>query len=1007
MATNKDIFLHKREGESQSKRFLDALAPENLELNDFKIADWLLFAYNFAKYINFFNTKDTKSGDWQPFFDDFKFSDADIPFKGTLAYDNWVKDIETKIAAYEEDANLTPHLTLFISFIQLLDYSKERFNNLTKRHLDFYFNQVLNVHKRDVTEDSVYLIFQLAQKALQEVIPQGTQLDAGRDKNGKRLLYKTDEEIVVSKAQVVGLKSILTDSEAPYIKASPVANSLDGLGEELPEENQFWWPFGYADKEASSSDFIELQEGILGFAIASPVLSLEEGDRKITIDLEFENANKFVLSSEVASDFQDSLKIECTSEEEWFSEEVTQEVNSTTKGVQIILNIPITAPALSSYNEEIHLKKMNTNYPIIRFLLKGDSYFEAYKYLLKNSLSNVRVSATVSNIQNIEASNDNGTINLKNPFTPFSSLPTKGGNFQITIPEVFEKKWSTIDVKIYWKNTPNSFVDHYEAYKDQNGASSITKSNYDTGNSTVPKDDYFRATLSTFKDNVWDENPNDLILFKKDTTGDYVTEIKLNAVGEFLSNKLRLTLNQSFLQEVYPTIYTLSLLNNGTSKLIPNQPYVPLIERIELGYTASEEFKGLDNNRVSVFQEDVFGHLELKNVVGEKIVPTHTTGGEFYIGLSALPGEQVSLLIKTLDGSENSLADTFEDGESIEWQILSNNTWLDMSEYIIADQTINLLKSGIFRFNIPSNLSADSTILPNGTVWIRALSNKSYDAVCKLQNVFTQVSEATFVNSNNEISHFQDGLPNGTISKMLKRIPKIKEVIQPYESFGGIEEETDELFYRRISERLRHKNRAVTQWDYEHLILQEFPDIYNVKCLNHTSETSFEDPGNVTLIVIPNTKLKNSFDIYQPRVSRSRIKEIKQYIEKLTTIQVATNVINPDYEEIKIEVEVKFYEQFDAKFYAKQLDEDLKKYFSPWAFDNTKEISFNVNVNRNVIVNYMERLPYVDYINNIIITKQYVDKDNNLVSVIQGNNIISSDPKSIIVSAKQHNVTAL
>lgn len=999
MATNKDVFLHKREGESQSKRFLEALAPENLELNDFKTSDWVLFAYNFAKYVNFFDTENTKSGDWQLFFGDFKFADSSIPFKGTLTYDNWVKDIESKITEFETEADLSPHLTLFISFVQLLEYSKERFNNLTKRHLDFYLNEVLNVHRRDVTEDSVYLIFQLAQKAIQEVIPVGTQMDAGRDKNGKRLIYETEEEVAISKSQVVALKSVLMDAESeesPYIKVSPVANSLDGLGEELPEESQFWWPFGYPDVEASSSDFIELQNAKLGFAIASPVLNLKEGNRTITLTLEFKNTSIYSLAADEKNALQNSLKIQYSSEEEWVSEEVSPLVNATNKGIQISFQIPNTLPVISPYNQEVHTEKFNTDFPVIRFSLQGDDYFSAYTYLVNKLLTNVKVTVLVSDVLSLEASNDSGTINSKNPFTPFSNQPTKGSNFQITIPEISEKKWSTINAKIYWKNTPDSFSELYKAYKVQNG-SSITRSNYNSGNSIVTSDSYFKAALSVSKNNEWIEKNGSQVLFKKEAS-EYVTEIKLDAGGQFFSNKLRLTLNQSFLQEVYPTIYTLSLLNDGKNELIPNQPYVPLIERIELSYTATEEFNAVDNNRVAVFQEDVFGRLELKEVVNDKIVPTHTTGGEFYIGLSALPGEQVSLLIKTLEGSENPLVETFEGEEAIQWEILSDNTWLDLSEYIIADQTINLLKSGIFRFNIPSDLGVNSTILPNGTLWIRALSNKSYDAVCKIQNVFTQVSEAKFVNNDNDISHLENGLPDGTISKMLKRIPKVKEVKQPYESFGGIEKETDEQFYRRISERLRHKNRAVTQWDYEHLILQEFPEIYNVKCLNHTSQSSYEDPGNVTLIVIPNTKLKNSFDIYQPRVSRSRIKEIGVFINELTSIQVATNVINPEYEEIEITVEVKFYEKFDAKFYSKKLDEDLKKYFSPWAFDNSKEIVFDVNINRNMVVNYMERLAYVDYINNIKIRKE---------GVVQDSYLITSDPRSIIVSAKQHHVTAL
>jgi hypothetical protein len=48
-----DTFSHYREGKSQMQRFLADLDPGNLELHDFDLFDWLLFANNFASHVNF------------------------------------------------------------------------------------------------------------------------------------------------------------------------------------------------------------------------------------------------------------------------------------------------------------------------------------------------------------------------------------------------------------------------------------------------------------------------------------------------------------------------------------------------------------------------------------------------------------------------------------------------------------------------------------------------------------------------------------------------------------------------------------------------------------------------------------------------------------------------------------------------------------------------------------------------------------------------------------------
>ena len=47
--------------------------------------------------------------------------------------------------------------------------------------------------------------------------------------------------------------------------------------------------------------------------------------------------------------------------------------------------------------------------------------------------------------------------------------------------------------------------------------------------------------------------------------------------------------------------------------------------------------------------------------------------------------------------------------------------------------------------------------------------------------------------------------------------------------------ETPLLYYTRVGERLKHKNRAITPEDYEKVILDRFPGIFQVKCINNFS----------------------------------------------------------------------------------------------------------------------------------------------------------------------------
>jgi hypothetical protein len=252
---------------------------------------------------------------------------------------------------------------------------------------------------------------------------------------------------------------------------------------------------------------------------------------------------------------------------------------------------------------------------------------------------------------------------------------------------------------------------------------------------------------------------------------------------------------------------------------------------------------------------------------------------------------------------------------------------------------------------------------------------------------------AAFQDNANDLSHLKTGLEAGTISKLLQRLSNVKSVTQPYNSFGYKPVESSEDYYRRISERLRHKNRAVTMWDYEHIVLQKFPELYKVKCLNHTCDDSYQSPGNVTLVVIPDTVNKNVFDIYQPRVSTATLNKVKKHIDQLNSMHVTTFVINPKYEEVQVDLKVKFKPGYDENFYMQQLNADIIKFLSPWALDKNIPITFGVTIHSSMLINYIEKLGYVDYLQDVKLLKNGVLSDKAAVP---------SNPKSILVSAKSH-----
>ncbi|SMP13274.1 baseplate J/gp47 family protein [Chryseobacterium profundimaris] len=1005
-----DTFSHYREGKSQMQRFLAELDPGNLELHDFDLFDWLLFANNFAQRVNYFGKDDntTPKGNWGNF---FLGDDANaIPRRESVEYKSMKKQVTDLISQFEQDSNLTPHLTLFVCFLKLLDFSKSAFNNLTKRHLDFYYNEILQIEKNEAKPDKAYVIFELAKKALQERIPGGTLLDGDKDANGKKRIYKTGEELIANQAKVVEMKSFLNDVKKRELKMAPVANSADGLGDKLPQESNYWWPFGYnADETVSEkSIYKQLPKAKLGFAIASSLFELKEGERIITVKIDFNKNSAQKFQDLSAGDIENNIKVLCSGEKEWISGMALKCVSKNAD--QLVLSLTLTKdfPAVVQYNKDVLGQTFQTDFPVVRFMIEGERYYTLYEALSEKLVKNVEVAVDVKGVKSLQIENDSSALNAEKPFFPFTAQPVKGSNFYIKYAEMFSKKWEKADITINWKNTPDSITNLYSGYVIQpNQNISIKQFESLEGASVVRSDAYFTADTALLEKDVWRGKGNNIELFRKVENG-YKTQFSIQNTNSDpgTSEAIRLTVNQSALQDVYPKLYTLALSSDpAKNKLVPNEPYIPFAEDIELNYSAREiaysyldkdsNGKAAKNQGVQLYHEDVFGQYE-KETETKSIVPVHENGGELYIGLEAATQTTVSLLIQMLEGSENPLVDTFEEKEFIEWNILSGNTWVDLSENMLKNETRKFLESGIVKFKIPKDNNTSHTRLTDGLIWIRARSKRSYDAVCKIQGIYTQAVLATFQDQGNDLTHLTNGLPADSISKLITRVPQIKSVSQPYNSFDGKYKEADSEFYRRVSERLRHKHRAITQWDYESLVLQEFPEVFKVKCLNHTSEKSYMAPGHVTLMVVPNIRNKNAFDVYQPRVSRASLNKIQDYVNELNTMHVKAQVINPNYKEAKIQATVKIFENLDEVFYMKQLDEDIKKYISPWAFTDSKDIDFNVELNVNHLINYLEQLYYVDYINEIEI---FVN------DVIQKKSLIEVDPKSILVSAKQHKIT--
>ena len=164
-----------RDGTAQAQRQMPALDPGYIPVEERNLADWIVFAKQYAAELKFFTGGNTPDGSWKEFL-------ADVNITDLLAY------IENP-AAFPEDSEQAgiysrPHLVLFISFLQLLGFIKNQLNEFTKKHLDFYYYEILGLEKKGPSPDEANIIIQLADDIEEFFVTQGAQLLAGKDSAG-------------------------------------------------------------------------------------------------------------------------------------------------------------------------------------------------------------------------------------------------------------------------------------------------------------------------------------------------------------------------------------------------------------------------------------------------------------------------------------------------------------------------------------------------------------------------------------------------------------------------------------------------------------------------------------------------------------------------------------------------------------------------------------------------------------------------------------------------------
>lgn len=966
----------------------------------------------------------------------------------TKAFDRLFQALErvSREATQYLNENLTsfdshpPHYALWLTFLRLFNVSQTHLNTLTKRHLDYYYSDILQLDLRKGEPHKVHLLFELNKNIPNHLlVGKQTLFKGGKDELGREVEYQLDEDMVVNRAKVVALKSLyrptlsVNGNKVHQPFAASVTNSQDGNGEALPKDHPHWKPFGPPDGQPDAR---------IGFAVADKQLFLREGHRTIDLKVQFDAA--LPLNA-----WSSAFKASLTTEEGWFevcgvldpkdpdSAKLDVQVETPTE-VRFIVTLNGEDPPIIPYDPTIHEEGFSVANPVLKveFSFGNKHASEVFTSLGGKGLKTIQLGVQVSGVRQVTLQNEFGQVDTSKPFLPFGPIPQKNSFLTLGSSEVFSKKLRDLTFHVEWETAfiasqfypsersarPDSDVGEPQKMKDSQSPSGRDDrlGKVSSGFSFPPGPAAYTADYLHLRNGKW-ESPsaaNEVKLFDSEWSisethlGELSDSISQTLENEPYSNSsstgfLRLELKRDFGHKKYPGAYTVALIdlaNNVADTLLPNEPYTPKMTDLTLDYATQA------TPPAQFFHLYPFG---FKEIVGDpvQLFSEVLHEGALYIGVQDLePPQRLSLLFQTVDGSANPL----KPENTLEWAYLINNEWENFKGQEVDDKTHNLTGSGIIGLAVPEKANTSHTILPSGFHWFRMAVKEHVDALNDLLSIDAQAATVKFLPQNNDPQFLAQTLEPNTISKLKFSQGAIKKISQPYPSFEGKSEETREHFYVRVSERLRHKDRASTMWDYEHLVLEHFPNVYKVKCINHTklcrdlNQQVISDnelsPGYVLVVPVPFVLPGNAMNPLRPFMDKKTMTAIDRYLRTRISPFIRLEVQNPKIEEVQIQCHVAFTDEIaDKAFYKEELEQALIRYLTPWAYGEGVEISFGGRWHKSAIINFVEELEYVDFVKDFkMYHKADIEQHDHSWTKIDQEVVEATTARSILVSHGEH-----
>lgn len=811
---------------------------------------------------------------------------------------------------------------------------------------------------------------------------------------------------VASPAELELLERAATDQEVDWEQVSAVAEAAQSNREHYIEPDptrDTWlnlvasddatlggadrWPLMGTPEPAAGSEPPDL-----GLVIASPLLALSGGERTIRLTLGFQ--------AEEGADHElaDVLSAEVSTEKGWVPVDSvlspadrfaryrdlapggpggTDGPEADLGAVQLEIGLDNSFDPVGPLPDDVPHRV--TDRPAVRLVLRhrqgDDGPVLDYPKVEDLSLAAVHMDVLVEELTPTALANQDGSLDPEKPFEPFSRTPAVGSRLLIGHPELATKRLTLLRLRPEWMGLPDDLLTgYYRHYPDETPSFTVDVCLVDHRQQIT-----LRPAVPLFQ---VDGTPavltvDDVAQASESQGHRHQPAPEAAATGDlprwdrYVDLRLRAP---DFQHRDHPRVASGRALQmaadiaNGVSPIEPanyevNLPYTPQLAAITLQYTASTELIGTGDPDKPVELELIhlhpFGHgpVVADGTGRMDLVPRYHNDGELYIGLDGVDLDPlaVSLLFQLWDGS----GDPDVEPPTVEWSYADGGRWRTLpAAAVIGDTTRDLTTSGIVELVPPP--AAPPTVMPGGRYWLRATVAQGAEALADGVSVLANGVGAVFNDHGNDPGHYRQPLPSESITGPVDPVPGLGRLHQPSPSTGGRPAEEPSAFATRVSERLRHKNRAITTWDYEHLVLEHFPQIYKAKCYRVAPGPDAR-AGTVDVVLIPDVRGTGAVGSQEPKVGPALREEVRELLLARSSPWVDLRIRNARYISVRIRLAVRFRRPGREQYDKRQLIDDLERHLSPWAYNEGADVEIGGKIYANSLIDFIDRRPYVDF----------------------------------------------